>query len=151
MGRGGCGIGEMRQMLEAAETMHHAGFLPEDESMDVRLGEALGPGRTFLHEYDFGSTTELKLRVLGEREEPLPARTPAVTLLARNQPPEAVCDMCGEPATQICTECIYEEGGLLCAAHAGNHACGEEMLLPLVNSPRAGVCGYTGPEDPAAT
>jgi hypothetical protein len=125
----------MRQMLEAAETMHHAGFLPEDESMDVRLGEALGPGRTFLHEYDFGSTTELKLRVLGEREEPLPARTPAVTLLARNQPPEAVCDVCG----------------LLCAAHAGNHACGEEMLLPLVNSPRAGVCGYTGPEDPAAT
>jgi hypothetical protein len=29
-----------------------------------------------------------------------------------------------------------------------DHECGEEMLLPMANSPRAGVCGYTG-QDPA--
>ena len=48
----------------------------------------------------------------------------------------------------ICAQCIYEDKGCLCDACARSHECGEEMLLPLVNSPRAGVCGYTG-QNPA--
>jgi hypothetical protein len=46
--------------------------------------------------------------------------------------------VCGEPASFI----DVEAGGysLLCAAHARDDAAG--VLLPLVNSPRAGVCGY---------
>src|SRR6266699_6043638 len=50
--------------------------------------------------------------------------------------------------THICTQCIYKDKGYLCDTCARSHKCGEEMLLPLVNSPRAGVCGYTG-QDPA--
>ena len=52
-------------------------------------------------------------------------------------------------ATGLYTQCIYEDKGCLCDACAKSHECGEEMLLPLVNSPRAGVCGYTG-QDPAS-
>ncbi len=53
-----------------------------------------------------------------------------------------------ELATSFCTHCIYEEKGYLCDACAKQHICGEKRLLPLVNSPRAGVCGYTG-QNPA--
>ena len=34
--------------------------------------------------------------------------------------------------------------GLFCDECAGGHECGEETILPVVNSPRVGVCGYTG-------
>jgi len=32
----------------------------------------------------------------------------------------------------------------VCEGCAGEHECGEEMLLPVVNSPRVGMCGYEG-------
>jgi len=34
--------------------------------------------------------------------------------------------------------------GWLCDECAPKHKCGEDMLLPVVNSPRVGKCGYTG-------
>jgi hypothetical protein len=48
-------------------------------------------------------------------------------------------------------ECQYEDEvwGTLCAEHAEVHphdGYGEPMLL--VNSPRVGMCGYTGPAEP---
>jgi hypothetical protein len=48
-------------------------------------------------------------------------------------------------------ECVYEmdEQGTLCDEHARNHPhdnYGEPM--PLVNSPRVGMCGYDGPAEP---
>jgi hypothetical protein len=116
----------------------------EDNSMDdAKLGEILKVGDEFTHEYDFGSTTELKLKVTAEIEKaPGKGRSKRVEVLARNEAPEIRCDLCGELATQICTECIYDDTGLLCPKHAREHKCDEEMLLPLLNSPRAGVCGY---------
>ena len=100
-----------------------------------RKGSSLG------YEYDFGSTTELVVNLLDR----LPAAIKApVQLAARNEPPTWQCDVCGKPATVICAQCIYDNAGLCCPAHAKAHECGEEMLLPVVNSPRVGVCGYTG-------
>jgi len=107
--------------------------------MTRKIGEALTPGMTFLHEYDFGSTTELKGRVLAVHEGS-PSKD-AVLLLARNNAPEMLCEVCGKPAEllgadyegeyhEICEECADEEV--------------QEALLPVINSPRAGVCGYTG-------
>ena len=92
------------------------------------------------YKYDFGSTTELEIQVVRVREAACPE---AVRLLARNEPPVWVCGVCGKPATQICTECV-DSNPLLCDEHAESHECGEEALLPVVNSPRAGVCAYTG-------
>jgi hypothetical protein len=39
----------------------------DDEGMDVVLDDVLRPKMKFLHEYDFGTTTELVLRVVAER------------------------------------------------------------------------------------
>ncbi len=110
--------------------------------MDVALGKVLGPGLTFNHEYDFGTTTALKLRVVSAREER--ARGQSIRLLARNDPPAIACESCGKPATQVCSQCICDGGGWLCAGCGRTHECEQEMFLPVVNSPRVGMCGYTG-------
>jgi hypothetical protein len=111
-------------------------------SMNVPLGKILRPGVTFAYEYDFGTTTELRLRVVSERDGERPKE--AVQLLARNTPPVIPCEVCGKEATQVCTQCIYEGQGWLCDACVPEHACGDDMLLPVVNSPRVGMCGYAG-------
>ena len=114
----------------------------DDESMDVKLNEVIRPGMKFYHEYDFGTTTELALKVLSEGEtEP---GGELIRVLARNDPPPIECQSCGKPATQVCTVCIWSGEGWLCDECAGEHECGEEMLLPVVNSPRVGMCAYTG-------
>jgi len=120
----------------------------EDKSSDERvMGEILErklqPGVVFNHEYDFGSTTNLALRVAGEH--PAPVVPGEFKLLARNDPPAIPCSECGQPATQLCAECMQEGEGALCDPCAGQHECGGDMLMPLINSPRAGVCGYGGP------
>jgi Plasmid pRiA4b ORF-3-like protein len=115
------------------------------KNMLVKLEAVLSPGQTCSYEYDFGSTTELLVKVISERE--VVTKKKAIEILARNTLPVVPCDVCGKPAIHICSRCIYEDKGCLCDACAKDHKCGEEMLLPLVNSPRAGVCGYTG-QDP---
>ncbi|MBD3183913.1 hypothetical protein GF312_16635 [Candidatus Poribacteria bacterium] len=122
--------------------MSHDDFLDLGEKgMDVPLEEVIKPGTKFRHEYDFGSTTELELECISERQG---KKLKDIVILARNDIPELLCDECGKPATQICTECVWEGEGFLCESCAEDHECGEEMMLPVVNSPRMGVCGYTG-------
>jgi hypothetical protein len=114
-----------------------------ESGMSARLGRLLDPGMTFFYEYDFGSTTELSLKVIGLRERR--TNRGVVELLARNDRPQVACQRCGSnPATQICTECACTDQGWLCEGCAEDHECGTEMCLPVVNSPRAGVCAYTG-------
>lgn len=112
------------------------------KNMQVKLEEVFSPGQTCSYEYDFGSTTELLVKVIAEQEVDMKGK--AIQILARNSLPIIPCDMCGEPATNFCPQCIYEDKGYLCEACAKSHACCVERLLPPVNSPRAGVCGYTG-------
>ncbi|MCC3377585.1 hypothetical protein [Cohnella sp. REN36] len=115
-----------------------------DKSMRVKLRDLLYKGMSFRHEYDMGSTTELKLKVVEERLGANRA-APAIELLARNSAPVIYCDECGTAvAENVCSECQYDKSGWLCEACSEAHECGEEMLLPVVNSPRVGVCGYTG-------
>ncbi len=110
-------------------------------SMSAKLDGVLEPGMRFAHEYDFGSTTELALKVVSERQGALKS----VRVLARNDPPDIPCGECGKPATHVCTQCMYEgPEGWLCEEHAAEHECGEDYFLPVVNSPRVGVCGYAG-------
>ncbi|MBI4324381.1 MAG: hypothetical protein HY674_03880 [Chloroflexi bacterium] len=114
-----------------------------DRLMDERLGNRLQPGVVFSHEYDFGTTTELALRVAGEYTAP--AVKGALKLLARNEPPNIPCSVCKKPATQLCRQCADDGDAEFCDACAGQHDCDPEMLVPLINSPRTGVCGYCGP------
>jgi hypothetical protein len=112
---------------------------PNDRGMDVHLEEVLTPGRRFAHEYDLGSPTRLTLHV-GHRIRVQMPGSAAVGLLARNEPPRFSCDGCGRPACAICTGCDRR----LCGPCSDDHACDEALRLPVCNSPRCGVCAYTG-------
>ncbi len=108
-----------------------------ERPLSMTLKRALPENAELRYEYDFGSTTELKLRVLDDR---IAGLGPDITVVARNQAPEVECVNCGQSATMLkmddwypkpyCENCLGEE---------------EEMQLPLINSPRTGVCEYTGP------
>ncbi len=120
----------------------------EEKDMDVPLSEVLKPGMKFTHEYDFGTTTELKLVVVSRYDGKIAKDDEdPIHVMARNNPPELVCEVCGKPATLVCSECIWGGEGFVCNDHATEHNL--DMLLPVVNSPRIGMCGYTGeaPED----
>ncbi len=114
------------------------------KSMDVPLVEVLGLRDGFDYVYDFGSSTHLKGQVFGSREGVLQG---TVRILARNSAPQFGCTDCEGQATAICLDCddFYCEPCLL------EHDCGEEMALPVVNSPRLGVCAYLGDSDPDET
>ena len=133
-------IGGVRYAIDAG--MFEEPFDMGDKSMRVRLEKVFSPGQVSTYEYDFGTTTELKLKVISEREAETKGKT--VQVLARNNPPEMLCEVCGKPATSVCSQCIFDDRGWVCDTCAENHECGEDMLLPVVNSPRVGMCAYTG-------
>jgi len=146
MGRGVCGhlseftIGSVRYANEPDDW----GADPGEKTMKVRAGSAIGPRvDRFLYEYDFGSTTELSLRVTGRAKRI--ERREAVRLLARNDTPAWNCSSCDAPAVSVCSLCIWERFWFACADHEESHDdCDEDGWLPVVNSPRMGVCGYGG-------
>ena len=114
--------------------------------MNVRLDNVISPGQQFRYEYDFGSTTELILSVISAGPQKRGGK--AVSLLARNEPPVFLCKECKGKATELCVdECLYKngpDGAALCTKCSESHECDQEMRLPIVNSPRMGVCGYGG-------
>jgi len=136
--------GDIAQMFATLRQGGFGGDIEDDEElMRKPVGTRLAPGVKFDYEYDFGSTTKLSLRVVDERPSVFPKA--GIHLLARNEPPEIPCKDCQKPATQICGECECQGNGALCESCAKDHECGDEMFLPVLNTPRAGVCGYTGP------
>lgn len=124
-------------------SMFHVGH--REIGMSRKLSSFFSPGTTIDYDYDMGDTTSLEIKVVAAYQGQVIPRK-SVEILARNQPPEISCDECGKrPAVRICQECQWEGEGWLCKICAANHECGdEEYLLPLANSPRAGVCGYVG-------
>jgi hypothetical protein len=120
------------------------GVEPNERSMSAKVSQVLtSPGQRLSYEYDFGSTTELTLRLISVRTGMI-GRS-AARVLARNEPPAWTCGACDAPATLVCPYCMGHDNPFVCARHAPEHACAEdESFLPVVNSPRMGVCGYTG-------
>ncbi len=118
---------------------------PDEVDMESRVGDVLEKGSKLSHEYDFGSTTELSVTVVGEREG-LVKKPDNIRLLARNDPPFIPCGRCNKAAaTVIDAENSYDESGWLCDRCAKKaDLLDDGMSLPVVNSPRTGVCGYTG-------
>lgn len=166
---------EFRPFLSYMATALQQGTLAEEieelengeQGMDVTLDEVLAVGAKFSYVYDFGSSTNLSLRVMAEREGVIPTRLIegyeeneegdvededdedfAIVVMARNEPPALLCHLCGKPATHVLPESEYnylDEAGL-CESCAQKQKYPDE-LLPVVNSPRVGVCGYTGDSD----
>jgi hypothetical protein len=115
---------------------------PGELSFATLVRQAAPIGVKFDYEYDFGSTTCLSLKIQGELE--LSGKSRRIEVLARNRPPPIVCEECGQPATQVCSVCLYSDKAWYCDKCMGRHGCGEEGWLPVVNSPRVGVCAYCG-------
>lgn len=131
--------------FEIDKTMYNVISDPElrGKTMNFALDKVLAVGTKFHHQYDFGSTTTLKLKVLSEQQGQISGKP--IKLLARNNPPQMLCQSCSQPAEVICTECLWsDKAALFCNKCSKSHPCGSEMYLPVVNSPRVGVCGYTG-------
>ncbi|MDD9982571.1 MAG: hypothetical protein OXU81_14645 [Gammaproteobacteria bacterium] len=146
-------IGGMLYDCPGAEFPGVDPFFDEDHgSMAVGVDRLFAVGLAFSHEYDFGSTTHLTIKVLDQRRG-RPTTGHPIALMARNIHRPPPCQACGEPARFLCLGCHYEGSddlsGYVCeddaAAHAGHEDYGR---LPLVNSPRSGVCGYDGPGEP---
>jgi hypothetical protein len=118
---------------------------PDEVDMATRAGGLFKKGLKLSYEYDFGSTTHLTLKVAGAREA-LIAAPNEVRVLARNLPPHIPCGICHKnEAAFIDMENAYDESSWFCERCAEEHELNtEERTLPVVNSPRTGVCGYTG-------
>ncbi len=124
-----------------------------ERSMVIALDKILKRDMVFHHEYDFGTTTELVLKVLDERDGAATGKKHWLTIMARNDAPQITCQHCNKkPATQVCTFCIWsEDSAWVCDECKYLHPCylreqDDYMFLPVVNSPRVGMCGYTGSE-----
>ena len=107
-------------------------------------------GMVLRHLYDFGTTSETDIKVVGSRLGHSLTKHP-IYLMARNNQPEALCQECGQMADWLCIECMYEDEktGFLCDEHVEGHPhdnYGEPMQVG--NSPRMGMCGYEGPATP---
>lgn len=126
------------------------GGFAREVGMRRKLSDILQPGSELTHIYDFGTSSETIVKCVEQREG-IALTTKAIALMARNNMPDYLCIKCGKPATHLCMECLIEEQteGTLCDQHTENHPYddyGEPM--PLVNSPRLGMCGYDGPAEP---
>ena len=117
----------------------------EQKTMRYSISNVLEEGMVFSHEYDYGTTTTLRLDVKAAGVPPL-IKEKGIVLLAMHDDAKFVCDECGGEATQVCGMCsIYEDGSLLCDGCMDKHACnkdGEGYGMAVVQSPRVGMCGY---------
>lgn len=141
----------------SSRSYHDPSWGRECKSEDnAKLRNVLAVGMDFIYEYDFGSTTELLLSVKDYREGPA-MKDPDVVILSRNIPIIPPCDHCGKPSELIiqwgyfddkyqflCEKCYQELSGEDEEDSESDDFFGNEGTLPLVNSPRCGVCGYTG-------
>jgi len=124
-------------------------LMGDERAMNVRVSGLFQPGMEIPYEYDFGTTSELLIKVIDQRTGK-PTTSHPIVLMARNKFEPQPCMECGKPAAHICTECVYKRAdgrSELCDEHAQAHVH-DEYIMPLLNSPRTGMCGYAGPAVP---
>jgi hypothetical protein len=126
------------------------GWRGEEISPRRRVDAVFTDGTEITHIYDFGTESVTWIKAIGSRHD-VAARQRPIILMARNLTPQAPCFECGEAASHLCQECQidWDSPGTLCAEHAEIHPHDEYgEPIEIVNSPRLGLCGYTGPADP---
>jgi hypothetical protein len=115
-----------------------------------KIQDVFADGGQLTHIYDFGTSSETVVKCVGVRAGK-PTTSRPISLMVRNVMPTAQCIECEEAATHLCLECLIEQEtwGTLCDTHTETHPhdnYGDP--IPLVNSPRLGMCGYDGPAEP---
>ena len=126
------------------------GWRGQEISMSRKIDAVFQPDVTLTHIYDFGTSSETFIKSIAMRQGKPIVPNP-IALMARNVMPEARCIECDQPAHWFCNQCMIEDQtpGTLCDIHVETHPhddYGEP--IELVNSPRMGMCGYTGPATP---
>ncbi|MGC9399806.1 MAG: hypothetical protein ACP5HM_11795 [Anaerolineae bacterium] len=131
-----------------------SGRLGEKIPMSRRINRVFGSGDSnveLTHIYDFGTSSYTLVRALDTRQGK-PLTLHPIYLMARNNPPEILCIECGEPASWLCVQCLYETetSGAFCEEHIQEHRMHDDYGPPMeiVNSPRLGMCAYSGPAEP---
>ena len=141
---------------------HMSSFMQKGKEYDINwddedgdIGEPMGElianifkeDMVLKYEYDFGSTTSFDVKIL--KAYHVSVKEP-VTLLSRNEPLAIMCGLCKtQPAVKICSIHMYEEYAFYCKDCQKKHAkiCPDfkdYAAMPVVNSPRMGVCAYDG-------
>ncbi len=125
---------------------HLSGFGHKDFkiSMTHKVLDVFETKVKIYHDYDYGSTTRVFLKGVNNYQLKLKED---IVLLSRNEPLKLMCSKCGnQAATNICTACNWS---FYCESCSTLHEkeCGDfsdYANMPVVNSPRMGVCGYEG-------
>lgn len=126
--------------IEGHSYLSHTESGAIEPCMNSKVGQLVSPGMKFVHAYDMGSTTELKIEIL----ENIPYSVNKIKILMKNEPPVFPCESCGSKSENVCTYC----SGKMCDSCINDHSCTEggniDGIARLCNSPRTGVCGYQG-------
>lgn len=128
------------------------------KNMNYRLRDVVDVGDSISYEYDFGSTTELIVKLHSVREGE--KRNSEIVILSRNNPPKIICSNCKQNEAEWvdpqryyeglpfwCEECLregYDEEDDDGDEYYEDEDCVPEYFLNTCNSPRMGVCGYEG-------
>ena len=115
-------------------------------SFNLKARRVFDKGVKLWYAYDFGSTTALDIKCVSVY--PLRVKED-IQLLSRNDPFNIPCEMCKKaPAHMVCTVHWDESDQFFCEDCSDKHleecADAEYAMMPIVNSPRMGVCGYMG-------
>lgn len=126
------------------------GWGSNEVPMTQRIERVFAPSVELTHIYDFGTSSKTLVKFAGMRQGK-PLTTHPIVLMARNHMPEQQCVECDKPAQWLCMGCLIElnEWTALCDEHREEHEHADYGdPTPLVNSPRLGMCGYSGPAEP---
>jgi hypothetical protein len=118
--------------------------------MSARVQDVFEPGVELTHIYDFGTSSVTLIKAVRVRQG-IPLTPDPIFLMARNSPFHVHCQECGQLAAWFCRDCGDEPGevAFFCRQHALEHdGVHYEGMMALVNSPREGMCGYSGPSEP---
>ena len=119
----------------------------ETRRMSTQIASAFELETQAEYKYDFGTPTELLISALAVRSGIWTGQP--IRILARNNAPTMKCTACHKQADWVCTECLWDDRPFFfCDRHSNEHSHEDEMYLPVVNSPRIGMCGYEGPAEP---
>ncbi len=125
-----------------SEVEVYSDFFSQGETMDFKLRQVISVGDKFRYDYDFGSTTTLKLEVIDEYL--IGEKHSEIEILARNEEIQNFCANCNKKAEYF----DYEEEKFFCEGCIDEDTDTDMVYVPeYTNSPRDGVCGYEGDRD----
>jgi hypothetical protein len=133
---------------------HESDFIIKNRAIefDLTISNLSEKYSEFEYIYDYGNTSYLHLSFIKTDKEYLSEKSD-IKILFRNKPIVHKCSECDKPAVCFCWQCNAEcSPSLFCEIHRDNHEIQrkdddeEHSTFELSNTPRGGMCCYTGPE-----